>query len=481
MNLKSIRPRFLIGSAAAFPFVTSSTRPESNQNALWALVGIASVAALLLYAQVRTHPLRWHSGARIAAILGCVALAYAMGLLGVTYGMDRPEFIFFVPITFGVMAILLRPECLETLTSRPVRLALTALILVATTACLLTTHQQIAFLGSYFRKTGLLSLWSCASLFLLVVTFVRSDCAKHRILTAILGGGSVMAALAFWQFFNPGGSAQRWFYDLSTDPRPMGTLGHPNWFGTYLCLLLPLAAALYLAARTSFTRASSGLSCLLIFASLLICQTRGAWVAASCFLAWLAIRHRSDWRKLLPLFAAMALITGVLIPSKDWKIYHRMLSFEKEVERAGEGSPGTGSSRFGYWVYGSKHLPSHLVLGAGLDTYEEIGLRDATPPPIDKAHSIYLEYAITLGLPGLALYLIFLWTCVNPLPGTPETLLRWGFKASIFTYLIQGIFIHDTIHTWPVVWVIAGLAAIRENNSEESATAVLSKPPSHHG
>lgn len=470
MNLRPLSFLFLTGFCIGFPLVTAPTRWASNQNAFIALLWAATLAALILSLRSRSEPLTWTPARRIAAILGGVSLAYGMGLLGATYGMLRPDSMFFVPLSLGMAVILFRPEFLETFVSRPIVLSLIGFVCVAAIASLITTHQQIALIGSHNRRTGLLTLWGCVTLFLLVVTMIRTDSTKHRLIIALLSGGALVAALSLWQFFDPGGSARRWFHELSGDPRPIGTMGQANWFGTYLCLLLPLATAVYLAARAFLTRAGSALACLLVFASLLVCQTRGAWVAAACFLAWLAIRHRSDWRKLVPLFAAMALVAGVLIPSKDWKIYHRMLTFEKEVERAGEGSPGTGSSRFGYWIYGLKHLPPHLILGAGLDTYEEVGLQDATPPPIDKAHSIYLEYAVTLGLPGLALYLIFLWVCVKPIPGTSETLLRWGLKAAIVTYLIQGLFIHDTIHTWPLVWVIAGLAAIRESRNDPAAS-----------
>lgn len=471
MNLRSLATLFLGGFCTGFPLVTASTRWGSNQNSFGALLGAATLAALYLFLRTRSEPLTWNPTRRMAAILGGVSLVYGLGLLGATYGFLRPDFIFFVPLSLGIATVLFRPSFLEFYVSRRIVILFVGFVCVAAIASLATIHQQVALVGSHNRRTGLLTLWGCLTLFLLVVTMVKSDSSKRRLVVALLVGSALVAALSFWQFFNPHGSAQRWFYDLSFDPRPVGTMGQANWFGTYLCLLLPLATAFFLAARTTLTRASTGLSCLLIFAALLVCQTRGAWVAAACFFVWLAICYRYDWRKLLPLFAAMALVATLLIPCKNWEIYHRMLTFGGEVERAGEGSPSAGSARFGYWMYGLKHLPSHVILGAGLDTFEEVGLHDTIPPPIDKAHSIYLEYAVTLGLPGLALYLILLWTCVKPTPGHPETLLRWGLKASIVTYLIQGIFIHDTIHTWPLVWVIAGLAAIRETISLESTTA----------
>lgn len=101
------------------------------------------------------------------------------------------------------------------------------------------------------------------------------------------------------------------------------------------------------------------------------------------------------------------------------------------------------------------------MLGSGLDTLPDIAPAGVTPP-VDKAHSIYLEYAVTIGIPGLALYLAFLWMTFGKASKDP---LTWTFHAMLITYLAQGIFIHDTIHTWPLVWTLAGLAAVHKQGA----------------
>lgn len=456
MILRNPPVTFLCAFAFLFPLVTGQRAWIGNWHAFWTLLAAAVIASLLLWFRVRREPLAWHPSSRAAAIIGLVALSYATALLAATHGLSRPAIFFFLPVALGLGAVLLRPEFLETRLPRRTRLCLTVLIIVAGISCLITSHQHVALAGSDYRRTGFLTLLSCAVLFLLVAVFVQTGNARQRIIAAAVSSSAVVSIIALWQFFDPGKSAQGWFLDLQTDPRPPGTIGQTNWFGTYLCLILPLSVAMHLDTRSRLIRGGALLFSTLLFSALLVAQTRGAWLAAGCFLLWIAFSHRLRLQKILPLFAAFALTAAILLPCKNWEIYRRTMSINKELSHASKGSPDAGTGRFRFWAYAFRHLPPHLLLGAGLDTYKEVGAQDKIPPPrTDKAHSLYIEYALTLGLPGLALYLAFLLSCATP-AGTP-----WELRASLFTYLIQGIFIHDTIQTWPLVWIIAGLAVCR--------------------
>lgn len=471
-SLRNAAAKFFCLFAFFYPLVTGSRRDEANGNTSIVLLMTTVAAAAILYLHFRFEPFRWTIWNRVPAVLAGLTTLYAIALLGATYGVGRPE-IFLVPfVVVGAVSLLLRPGLLTTFVSNQVKISFFVFLSVVVIVCTLSHFQHVTFVGSYFRRTGALQTLGCAMLFLSVVVFARTEGLRKRILRAALGGGCVVAVIALWQFFDPGGWAMRLFGDLNFDPRPMSTMGQPNWLGTYLCLLFPLAAAWFLAANSRCFLCLTSLNCLLLFAALLVCQTRGAWVAIGFFLLWLAFHHRACWRRLIPLYILFALVVFALLPCKEWTIYRRMLTMEREVERIGAGSGAAGSGRLGYWRYGLSHLPSYCVLGSGLDTFAEIGEKDPVPPRMDKAHSIYLEYAITLGLPGLAAYLYFLWGCVKPRPDVTENLVRWGIRAAILTYLVQGIFIHDTIQTWPILWLLLGLAAAKDHSPEnETARA----------
>jgi O-antigen ligase len=456
-NFQSIGQAGICVFALLFPMATAQDMPSSNAAAFVAL-GIVSIffSGLLLF-WVWNEPIAFGSLARVSVSVSALLLFYLSILLTVTFGFQFG--IVVLPVTWAaVLAVFLRPAFLDAPVGRRLRILLTSLVAVVFAACLLTYHQHTTVLGSDYRRTGLAAFCGCVVVFVVAVVAIPSPDGISRAVHSLLFASGMVGILAILQFYDPGQSISHWFPRILHDPRAMGTMGHPNWFGTFLCLVLPLAAVEFLLSRTRWREIWFLSLCGILFAALLVCQTRGAWVAFSLFSAWIAWRQHARWEKLAMLFCLFALITVVLMGSRDELIAKRFATFDKELDSASEMAPGTGSSRFGYWAYSLQNLPPHMILGSGLDTYDQAGRPGGTPASADKAHSIYFEYALTLGLPGLVLYVVFLWSCVAPPCEGPDGLRGWGFRAAILTYFVQGIFIHDTIHTWPLVWLIAGLA-----------------------
>lgn len=269
------------------------------------------------------------------------------------------------------------------------------------------------------------------------------------VLKLLLFSGFITSALALAQFFLPRELTGAVFPPLLIDPRPFGTAGHPNWFGTYLVLLLPFAIHFLLKEWRWRWAVLVGL----LHASLLVCQTRGAWLAEAVLIVFTVGIWRQDLKKLAGLFGILTLVTALLLPAHNWKILTRASSLAMEAELAASGSERAGSKRFGVWKYGLEHLPRYSLLGAGLDSFGALA-EDGVEAPNSKAHSIYLEYALTTGIIGLLCYLGFLWRCFWT-HAPPD--FMWTFRTMLIAYLFQGIFIHDTVQTWPILWLLAGL------------------------
>jgi O-antigen ligase len=449
------------------PLVTAASRWNGNIYAQWALLGAGLLFGGLVWFAARTEPLCWARHGRLAALLGVGVSVYGAGMVLATWGMYRWDGVFLPLLAVALTAVFLRPTYWESLCARPVRCAVLGLAGWLLVVSVLSGFQAFSFAGSDYRRTGVVAFLGCLAVFLAVLAFVRTPDEKRRLLAAMGAGGAVVAVVALWQFFAPDRAA-RWYHELFRDPRPVGTLGQTNWMGAYLCLIFPPVLALFLEARTIPARLASAGCCALLFACLLVGQTRGAWLALGAFLVWAAWSQRRLGRKLAGLYVLLALVAAVLIPSRDAVIYHRMWSLGDEVDRASAGASAAGSGRFGFWKYGLVHLPAYALQGAGLDTFEQIGLKDPVRPVVDKAHSIYVEYAVTLGLFGLGLWLYFLWKCRAALSADPRNLLAWGLRASLAVYLVQGLFIHDTIRSWPILWIILGLAVSKERSASES-------------
>lgn len=440
--------------------MTASLRWQGNIYAQWTLLGTGLLLGLLVWTAARAEPLCWTGRPRLAALVAVGVSVYGAGIVLATWGTDRWDGLLLPPLTLVVTAVCLRRAYWESLCARPVRLGVLGLAGWLFVVSVLSGFQAVSFAGSDYRRTGLVAFLGCLAIFLAVLAFVRTPDEKRRLLVLMGGGGAVVSLVAIWQFFAPE-MAGRWYHELIHDPRPMGTLGQTNWMGAYLCLVFPPVLALFLEARLAAARLAWAGCCALLFACLLVGQTRGAWLALGAFLIWAGWSQRRLGKRLAGLYVLLALVAAVLIPSRDAMIYHRMWSLSDEVDHASAGAGVAGSGRFGFWKYGLVHLPAHALQGAGLDTFEQIGLREPVPPPVDKAHSIYVEYAVTLGLFGLGLWLYFLGKCRAELPADPRNLLAWGLRAALIVYLVQGVFIHDTIRAWPILWILLGLAAAK--------------------
>jgi len=467
--------------AFLYPFITITARREEPGNAVAFTALCISGICFGFFIWTSISPNRITavgSTVRVATFLSVAIFFYVSFLIIATYGMQ----FYLLPLAVtwaAILALLFRQNLLEDLCGKPVRQSLSALIPVVLTACLLTFFQHTSIPGSFFRRTGLVTFFCCVVIFFTTVLFLQDE-KSHKthknVGRALLIGGGVIGVLGVLQFYDPWQAMSRWFPELQRDPRAIGTMGQANWFGTYLCLLLPLAIIeLFTSTKTVGRFCFAALSGLL-YAALVVCQTRGAWVAFSVFMLWLFIRQRSCRGKTLRLLLLFVVITVALVWSGNGKISSRLATLDSEIGSAKNFSPSTGSHRFAFWKFAIENLPAHVFLGSGLDTYELLPRPESGQAPTDKAHSIYFEYALTIGLPGLAAYLLFLWFCTTPPAGGSGNLRAWGFRASIGTYLLQGIFIHDTIRTWPLVWLIAGLAVTYRRMQGKSLPVASAAP-----
>lgn len=455
----------LLVYALIFPLVTGSTPCAGNFSAYSILVFAGIGFSVLHLMRILSEPVASLPANRASMVISVVTLGYLCVLLTATFGFSF-DLLLLVASWIAVLATVMRPDFLREYAGQRIAVLLPSLIAVVLLACILTVHQHTSILGSSYRRTGLATFLGCVVIFFTTISCVRSAVAVNRLVLSLLAGGVIVSVVALLQFYNPDEAAKAFTY-LLHDPRPSGTMGHPNWFGTYICILLPLSMSELLAAEGKFMSTVSLAASGLLYSSLLVCQTRGAWLAFAVFALWFAIRQRKYWKKTFILAALFGLVTLLLVSSREGMILHRWRTFDREIGDAAEMSPSTGSGRFAFWMYCLERMPSHILLGSGLDTYEKVEGEGTLPPHLDKAHSIFFEYALTIGCTGLVLYVSFLWSCVAPAGTRSDGLRGWGIRAAILTYFAQGIFIHDTIRTWPLVWLVVGLGVVNRHLKTE--------------
>ena len=114
------------------------------------------------------------------------------------------------------------------------------------------------------------------------------------------------------------------------------------------------------------------------------------------------------------------------------------------------------------------HIIHYPILGVGPDNLHKGIFENLTETSInfilrakvsiDKAHNEYLHIAVTLGIPALVIYLIFLCMIVFPkLKNILKQEKTFINLSVIISYLAQAFFNISTIGVAPLFWLALGL------------------------
>ncbi|MBY8823612.1 O-antigen ligase family protein [Sphingomonas colocasiae] len=206
-----------------------------------------------------------------------------------------------------------------------------------------------------------------------------------------------------------------YFYEITNFGSATGFFANVNHMASLLLMAMPFLAALLAAVRSrhgSNTKRAQGLTALLAGAGVLVAIgifTNGSLagfglgipvLAASVFIA-LRLRPRV-WH------AGVLAILGIAATA---------LVFSSPFNNLTGDEAGQVDSRYGSFRTGLIATAEHLPFGSGLGSFVEIYRTHENPSQVTQTymnhvHNDYIELALELGVPGLALILLFLlwWT-----------------------------------------------------------------------
>jgi len=126
-----------------------------------------------------------------------------------------------------------------------------------------------------------------------------------------------------------------------------------------------------------------------------------------------------------------------------------------------------GTNRGWVWIRGLSVIPEHPILGTGPDTFYH-ALGDTLQHEafrrynivFDKAHNMYLQIAVCMGIPALLAFLTFwggLFAGFIKKALSRPFLLACG--AGALSYLIQAFFLVDMPVDKPLLWAVFGVMA----------------------
>ena len=230
---------------------------------------------------------------------------------------------------------------------------------------------------------------------------------------------------------------------------------NPNDLALMINLLLPLTIGLLLSAEQGWQR-------LLLFGAigmdmLTVVLTRsrtGALTLTVIILAYLwKLRHRRERSWIYGLILA-AIMAVPLLPSS----YLDRLSTITNVQAD---QVGSAQERLSDMITAVKTIAANPIIGAGMGM-NVLAMREARGGWIG-VHNVYLEHAIDLGLPGLAIFLALMMSCLTSVAGVRRHLVSMelsfladGIHVSLIAYAVAAMFHPVSYHYY--FYYIAGLA-----------------------
>lgn len=271
------------------------------------------------------------------------------------------------------------------------------------------------------------------------------------------------------------------FYGLDPFPRDFirsrwrtafSTFGNPNFFGSYLVLVIPVALDGFIKRRKNI----SGFVYSILLYALLCTRTRSAWIgAAVAIVAYLVASRispshcRQDIRRLvciLVITLAVVLMFNTLnsnaFVQRSRSIFEGALSVirNEEPERAGSG-------RIFIWRRVILLIRDRPLTGYGIENLREPFAERFNEDVMavfgrilyfDKAHNEYLHIAVTTGIPSLIVYLLLVTKAFHAgLTRLREYDTYCPFVASVLGYLVQAFFNISVVSVAYIFWVFLGI------------------------
>jgi O-antigen ligase len=245
-----------------------------------------------------------------------------------------------------------------------------------------------------------------------------------------------------------------------------GLTRNPNDMALMLNLILPLSVALLLSSERPRARLLLlGALALQLIAVVLTFSRAGFLTLVLTLLVYaFRLRRTRHWR-LVPAAALLAASAVAFLPAGYLERILTLRAIEADAT-------GSAKERYSGNVAALDHVAEHPVLGAGLGM-NILVLNETVGAKWRAVHNTYLEYAVDLGLPGLSLFLLLLWSCFRGARAARRsgsaTLrpLAEGIEISLIGFALAAIF-HPAAYRF-YFYYVGGLALAARGVAEREA------------
>ena len=254
---------------------------------------------------------------------------------------------------------------------------------------------------------------------------------------------------------------------------------HPNQLAGLITLFLPLLVSLLLAPPVELSsplwRSIFLLATLWTAWVLLLTQSRGGWIAAAVGLIvllvlWALALPKSRARRTLRLTIVCLTVAGIVLvfrigPETIWGLW------ADPPQETVVGTLTTLNFRKELWPWALTAISDFPFTGVGLGTFRQVAFRLYPLPlspqfDIGHAHNVFLQMALDVGLPGLAVYIAILLVAAVAgsqvaRSGASYRAVSVGILAGLVAHHVYGLADALALGSKPglVFWLLLGLLA----------------------
>ena len=254
-----------------------------------------------------------------------------------------------------------------------------------------------------------------------VIMFFREPSDLRRLLQSMVVSLVAMSMLGIGEFIlSPPGSSSAW----SSSFRAGSAVGGNMWLSSYLLILIPIASCLAFYTQQFRARILYGSAAVLGLTCMLLSFSSAGIVAVIIqgFMAGMVLRQ---WRVIVAMSVLSVCLLGGAFAYKyslDRQIKNEDASISPRLRAEYQERDGTVQeynlrARLNILTFGLRELGAHPLVGVGFgkNTFDWVygkktrQLHDMSHPMPGGTHNTFLDLALGIGLPGVA---IFIWLLI---------------------------------------------------------------------
>ncbi len=392
----------------------------------------------------------------LLATVGILPLAYARGILLEFVNMPKLTLLFVAVCIAGALRLAAAAVGASPNGLRLLLLPAGAMAIAFVLSWLVSDYRYWSLLGLYGRYAGLLP-------YLAVILFavLAADAFARRpqsLIYALVIGGAGVGAYALIQMLFLGALVAT----NSPTAYVTSTLGHSNFAGGYLAIILPLSVGMWIQGGR-LSRAGMGAT-ILIASGLLFTVSQGGWVAGiggiGLMTGLLGSRGHGWAARVGVGVAVLAAAASIGVIAVSMMIPHAYARLP--------GYLGTAVSRGFLWESALATAAERPLLGGGPNTFAIEGpLHRSVEGALltnflkgDEPHSVPLAMFANLGAVGLiAFVLLFLWALRKWRSNQPRSVLQTATMAALVAYAIQALVSIDEPPMRFTFWILLATIA----------------------